>query len=161
MQEVYLVHSCHLACLNMVLGVIWCGMMQEMGPVEPWNGSVTTWFNREIGDWNSNGYGAWLHAANPHIGSFSTSSGWTSGADFKRRLLDYPQTCCLAVFIRDTSEGRVYLSEDGLPCIAYQYNDYDRRTMIEVPCSLALSQQGKTPCKRVAEVRSQRQLRLE
>ena len=103
-----------------------------MGPVEPWNGSVTTWYSREFGEWNSNGYGAWLHASNLLPGLFSASSSWSSGADFKRRLLEYAQTCCVAVFMRDTSEGRVYLDEDGRPSIAYQYNEYDRRTMIKV-----------------------------
>lgn len=110
-------------------------LKQEMGPVEPWSGSVTTWYSREFGEWNSNGYGAWLHASNALPGFFSASSGWSSGPDFKRRMLDYAQTCCVAVFIRDSSEGRVYLNEDGRPCIAYQYNEYDRRTMIKVCCS--------------------------
>ncbi|KAK9833904.1 hypothetical protein WJX74_009498 [Apatococcus lobatus] len=119
----------HLQChpITQVRGVF----PAEMGPVEPWNGSVTTWFNRDIGDWNSNGYGAWLHASNAHIGYFSAGSGWSSGADFKQQLLDFSQTCCVAVFVRDSSEGRLYLNEDGMPCISYQYNEYDRRTMIQ------------------------------
>ena len=105
---------------------------QEHGPVHPWKGSVTTWFNREIGDWNNSGYGAWLHTSNSHPASFMSGTPWSSASDFKRRMLDYPQTCLLAVFMRDSSEGRVYLDDDGRPCIAYQLNDTDRRLMIEV-----------------------------
>ncbi len=57
---------------------------------------------------------------------------WTSAADFKQRLLDYPQTCVLAAFMRDSSEGRVYLDKDGRPGVAYELNARDRRLMVEV-----------------------------
>ena len=37
--------------------------------MHPWKGSVTTWYSRDIGDWEGEGYGAWLHLANPHPGA--------------------------------------------------------------------------------------------
>ena len=108
--------------------VLW----QESGPVHPWEGSVTTFYNRQIGEWNEKGYGAWIHTSNPHLAQFAASTAWSSGPDFKRRLLDYPQTCCLGIFMRDSSEGRVYLNQEGQPQVAYTLNDYDRRTMVQV-----------------------------
>ena len=106
--------------------------------MHPWKGSVTTYYNREIGDWNQRGYGAWLHCSNLHPLQFSASTAWSSGADYKRRLQDYPQTCCVAVFMRDTSEGQVDLDEDGRPRVSYTLNDYDRRNMIQVAGSCPL-----------------------
>ncbi len=37
--------------------------------IHPWKGSVTTWYSRQVGDWEGEGYGAWLHLANPHPGT--------------------------------------------------------------------------------------------
>lgn len=43
--------------------------MVVMQVMHPWKGSVTTWYSRDIGDWEGEGYGAWLHLANPHPGA--------------------------------------------------------------------------------------------
>ena len=40
-----------------------------MQVMHPWKGSVTTWYSRDIGDWDGQGYGAWLHVSNPHPGA--------------------------------------------------------------------------------------------
>ena len=146
------IDNCHSACGGLPDALF---IKQETGPVEPWNGSVTTWYSREFGEWNSNGYGAWIHASNSPPGLFSASSGWSSGADFKRRMLEYSQTCLVAVFIRDSSEGRVYLDEDGRPCIAYQLNEYDRRTMIKVCGSSGIAWR-ETPYRCSTEYRAAR-----
>ncbi|KAK9819317.1 hypothetical protein WJX74_005354 [Apatococcus lobatus] len=116
----------HLQCHPIAFAV---GTCPE--PMHPWKGSVTTWYSRSIGDWEGEGYGAWLHLANPHPGQFAAAAPWGSGAAYKQSLLDYPHACILSVFVRDKSEGSIAPDEQGRPKISYKLNGYDRNTMVQ------------------------------
>ena len=61
------------------LSALWLTSRTGVQAMHPWKGSVTTWYSRDIGDWDGEGYGAWLHLANPHPGALPSSASSRAG----------------------------------------------------------------------------------
>ena len=57
---------------------------------------------------------------------------WVNGADFKRLMLQYPNTCIVLVLTRDQDAGRVAVDRAGRPRIHYSLSKRDEASMLKV-----------------------------
>ncbi|KAI8927371.1 hypothetical protein BC831DRAFT_398774 [Entophlyctis helioformis] len=100
--------------------------------IDPSQGSIMTAISNQVADLDGNGYGARIEVPSIHAGSFATLVPWRSAADYKRLLLQFPQTASLISLTRDDdSKGTVFIDSDGKARINWTLSAKDSKHALE------------------------------
>lgn len=87
-------------------------------------------FSREVGNWDTSGYGALLYTPAAHPGLFAAALPWQGGRAYKDLMLDFPKAAAVLVLCRDSGSGRVKIDRTGRSRVDYVIAPADREAMV-------------------------------
>jgi hypothetical protein len=96
----------------------------------PWEGVQMSRYSDEIRGWDD-GYGPIYESVPIHPAAFATVIPWTSAAEHRAFMENYPRTSLLAPLPRDRTEGRVTIDKGGAVVVDYTLNSDDERRVIK------------------------------
>ncbi|KAJ9091885.1 hypothetical protein QFC19_008911 [Naganishia cerealis] len=100
--------------------------------VRPWEGNILTAVINEFSDQDGQGHGVKLEAMNMLPGIALSFAPWTTGSQYKSRLLRYPYTQGHIVLCREKETGRVRVdAKTGQMLIDYTPSALDRKHILE------------------------------
>jgi choline dehydrogenase-like flavoprotein len=100
--------------------------------VRPWEGNILTTVINEFSDLDGQGHGVKLEGMDMLPGISLSFAPWNSGAEYKSRLLRYPNTQGHIVLCREKHPGRVRVdAKTGKLLIDYTPSVLDRKHLLE------------------------------
>mmetsp|Transcript_38402 Transcript_38402/g.99356 ORF Transcript_38402/g.99356 Transcript_38402/m.99356 type:complete len:722 (-) Transcript_38402:193-2358(-) len=107
-------------------------MPKDHEPVRSWQGApMTTVSNVVAAGPDNDMYGSKLECPIVHPGITSALMPWKSGAEFKKRMLNYPSTAAIIVLTRDKYGGEVRIDKNGVARVYYKVGDHLVRSLLQ------------------------------
>lgn len=98
--------------------------------VNPGQGPILTVVSDVVENFEGDYYGAKLECPALHPLFFSAATPWTSKAQSKATMLQYPNSMMIIVLSRDKGSGEVAEGPDGKLKVSYRIGDKDKRSLI-------------------------------
>ncbi|KAJ3388069.1 hypothetical protein HDU84_000312 [Entophlyctis sp. JEL0112] len=100
--------------------------------INPDVGPILTTLCSVVANRNGSGYGARIEIPSVLPGVYSVVNSYTSGADMKRKMLQYSNSCTMIILARDNdSQARVWQDSDGKLRTDFSLGKFDETSLVE------------------------------